>query len=224
MPKLELSIAAGDYDRVRPLIDGTVPIDGVAPVFMTLEPEEIFFRAFRHAEFDIAELSLSSFTVRTARGRQPLCRRARVPLTRLPALRHLRPHRPRHPDARRSQGPQGRPRRIPAHRQCVDTRLPRRRLPSRAGVDPMGAGRHRGAGSAREDPDHAAAGRESDGGAGRALAVGAAARRRDRRPDRPAHAFGDDGRQSADRLAVPRSAQRGDRELPPDGELSRSCI
>ena len=71
MPKLELSVATGDYDRVRPLIDGTVAIDGVAPVFMALEPEEIFFRAFRHAEFDIAELSLSSFTIRTARGDNP---------------------------------------------------------------------------------------------------------------------------------------------------------
>ncbi len=71
MPKLELSIAFGDYDRVRPLVDGTVTIDGVVPVLMTLEPEEIFFRAFRHAEFDIAELSLSSFTVRTARGDNP---------------------------------------------------------------------------------------------------------------------------------------------------------
>lgn len=71
MPKLELSVATGDYDRVRPLIDGTVAIDGVAPVFMALEPEEIFFRAFRHAEFDIAELSLSSFTVRTVRGNNP---------------------------------------------------------------------------------------------------------------------------------------------------------
>jgi 4,5-dihydroxyphthalate decarboxylase len=38
---------------------------------MALEPEEIFFRAFRHAEFDIAELSLSSFTIRTARGDNP---------------------------------------------------------------------------------------------------------------------------------------------------------
>src|SRR6185369_3564405 len=68
MPKLDLSIAVGDYDRVRPLIDGAVGIDGVAPLFMTLEPEEVFFRAFRHVEFDIAELSLSSFAVRTARG------------------------------------------------------------------------------------------------------------------------------------------------------------
>jgi 4,5-dihydroxyphthalate decarboxylase len=71
MPKLDLSIAVGDYDRVRPLVDGIVPIDGVAPIFMALGPEEIFFRAFRHAELDIAELSLSSFTVRTARGDNP---------------------------------------------------------------------------------------------------------------------------------------------------------
>ena len=66
MTKLQLSVAVGDYDRVRPLIDGAVQIDGVDPIFMTLSPEEIFFRAFRHAAFDICELSLSSFTVKTA--------------------------------------------------------------------------------------------------------------------------------------------------------------
>src|SRR4051812_5048151 len=68
MTKLTLSVAVCDYDRTRPLVDGLVPIDGVHPVFMTLTPEEIFFRAFRHEEFDVCELSLSSFTVRTARG------------------------------------------------------------------------------------------------------------------------------------------------------------
>ena len=68
MALLNLSVAIGDYDRTRPLIDGSVRIDGVEPVFMTLDPEEIFFRAFRHAEFDICELSLSSFTVKTAGG------------------------------------------------------------------------------------------------------------------------------------------------------------
>jgi 4,5-dihydroxyphthalate decarboxylase len=71
MSKLELSIAVGDYDRVRPLVDGSVQIDGVDPVFMLLEPEEIFFRAFRHADFDICELSMSSFTVKTANGDCP---------------------------------------------------------------------------------------------------------------------------------------------------------
>jgi 4,5-dihydroxyphthalate decarboxylase len=71
MSKLSLSIAVGDYDRVRPLVDGSVQVDGVDPVFMLLEPEEIFFRAFRHAEFDICELSMSSFTVKTANGDCP---------------------------------------------------------------------------------------------------------------------------------------------------------
>jgi 4,5-dihydroxyphthalate decarboxylase len=66
MSKLNLSIAVGDYDRTRPLVDGAVQIDGVDPVFSLLVPEEIFFRAFRHAEFDICELSLSSFALKTA--------------------------------------------------------------------------------------------------------------------------------------------------------------
>ena len=69
--KLQLSIAVGDYDRMRPLMDGEVQIDGVEPVFMRLSPEEIFFRALRSAEFDVCELSLSSFTVNTARGQSP---------------------------------------------------------------------------------------------------------------------------------------------------------
>ena len=46
-------------------------IDGVDPVFMTLSPEEIFFRALRTYDFDICELSLSSFTVKTAAGDNP---------------------------------------------------------------------------------------------------------------------------------------------------------
>jgi 4,5-dihydroxyphthalate decarboxylase len=71
MAKLNLSVAVRDYDRTRPLTDGLVAIDGVDPVFMALDPEEIFFRAFRHAEFDICELSLSSFTVKTAQGDCP---------------------------------------------------------------------------------------------------------------------------------------------------------
>jgi 4,5-dihydroxyphthalate decarboxylase len=68
MSKLQLSIAVGDYDRTRPLLDGSVQIDGVDPVFMTLPPEEAFFRAFRNVEFDISELSLSSYLVKAAAG------------------------------------------------------------------------------------------------------------------------------------------------------------
>src|ERR1700758_3188672 len=69
--KLQLSIAVGNYDRMRPLVDGDVQIDGVDPVFMLQDPEEIFFRAFRHADYDICELSLSSYSVKTAAGTSP---------------------------------------------------------------------------------------------------------------------------------------------------------
>ena len=60
-------------------------IDGVDPVFMLLEPEEIFFRAFRHEDFDICELSMSSFTVKTARGDCPY---VAVPVFPSRAFRH----------------------------------------------------------------------------------------------------------------------------------------
>ena len=66
--KLKLSIAMGDYDRTRPIVDGRVKIDGVDPVCMMLSPEEMFFRAFRQHEFDVSELSISSYCVSVARG------------------------------------------------------------------------------------------------------------------------------------------------------------
>ena len=71
MAKLQLSVAIGDYDRMRPLVDGAVAIDAVDAQYMLLEPEEIFFRAFRHADFDICELSMSSYCVKTAAGTSP---------------------------------------------------------------------------------------------------------------------------------------------------------
>lgn len=68
MPNLELSFAIGDYDRNRPLIDGRVKVDGVDPVFMTLSPEEIFFRAFRHQAFDVCEVSFGSYVISIDKG------------------------------------------------------------------------------------------------------------------------------------------------------------
>jgi 4,5-dihydroxyphthalate decarboxylase len=71
MSKLQLSVAMGDYDRTRPLFDGRVQIDGVDPVYMLLAPEEMFFRAMRSQDFDITELSLSSYLVKHSRGECP---------------------------------------------------------------------------------------------------------------------------------------------------------
>ncbi len=85
MSKLQLSVAMGDYDRTRALFDGRVQIDGVSPVCMSLSPEEIFFRAFRGAEFDISELSLSSYLVKASRGECPY---VAVPVFLSRAFRH----------------------------------------------------------------------------------------------------------------------------------------
>ena len=68
MNNLKLSIAMGDYDRTRPIVDGRVKINGVDPTCMLLSPDEMFFRAFRHNEFDISELSISSYCVSVAKG------------------------------------------------------------------------------------------------------------------------------------------------------------
>jgi 4,5-dihydroxyphthalate decarboxylase len=53
------------------MVDGDVQIDGVDPIFMLLSPEEMFFRSFRDKAFDVSELSLSSFAIRTAAGDNP---------------------------------------------------------------------------------------------------------------------------------------------------------
>jgi 4,5-dihydroxyphthalate decarboxylase len=71
MSKLQLSVAMGDYDRTRALFDGRVQIDGVDPVYMLLNPEEMFFRSMRSMDFDITELSFSSYLVKHSRGECP---------------------------------------------------------------------------------------------------------------------------------------------------------
>lgn len=68
MGDIKLSIAMGDYDRTRPIVDGRVHIDGVDPVCMLMSPEEMFFRAFRQNAFDVSELSISSYCVSVAKG------------------------------------------------------------------------------------------------------------------------------------------------------------
>jgi len=65
---LELSLACQNTDRTRALFDGRVTIDGCRLNLITGPAEELFQRAFRHEEFDISELSLSTHLLTTARG------------------------------------------------------------------------------------------------------------------------------------------------------------
>nr|WP_219339196.1 ABC transporter substrate-binding protein [Tepidicella baoligensis] len=75
----------GDYDRNRALFDGRTQIDGCDPVYMLLSPEEMFFRAMRSQDFDITELSFSSYLVKHSRGECPY---VAVPVFLSRAFRH----------------------------------------------------------------------------------------------------------------------------------------
>lgn len=89
MSKLRISVAVGGYDRTRALVDGEVQIDGSDPIYMLLSPEEMFFRSFRDQAFDVSELSLSSFALKTADGSNPY---VGIPVFPSRAFRHASIH------------------------------------------------------------------------------------------------------------------------------------
>ncbi|MGW1797211.1 ABC transporter substrate-binding protein [Streptomyces sp. NPDC001984] len=63
MARLHLTFACGDYDRTRALAEDTVRPDGIDLTYLRLPVEETFFRMMRHQEFEVAELSLSSYVL-----------------------------------------------------------------------------------------------------------------------------------------------------------------
>ncbi len=63
MARLQLSFACGDYDRTRALEEGTIRPDGIELTYLRLPVEETFFRMMRHREFEVAEMSLSSYVL-----------------------------------------------------------------------------------------------------------------------------------------------------------------
>ena len=71
MPPLQLSFACGDYDRTRALEEGTIRPDGIELTYLRLPVEETFFRMMRHREFDVAEMSLSSYVMSLQREDPP---------------------------------------------------------------------------------------------------------------------------------------------------------
>src|ERR1700681_4359377 len=71
MAKLRLTLACWNYDRTRGLLEGRIPIDGIELTYLNLPVEETFFRMLRHREFDVAEMSLSSYTLSLFRENPP---------------------------------------------------------------------------------------------------------------------------------------------------------
>lgn len=71
MTALDLTFACLDYDRTRALQDGRVRPEGIALNFLPLPVEETFFRQLKHHEFDVAEMSLSSYVLTLDRPDPP---------------------------------------------------------------------------------------------------------------------------------------------------------
>lgn len=85
MSRVPLTVACWDYDRTRALREGEVAIEGCDVNYLSLAPEETFFRAFSAAEFDVTELSFSSYMVARSRG---TCPYLAVPVFPSRAFRH----------------------------------------------------------------------------------------------------------------------------------------
>jgi 4,5-dihydroxyphthalate decarboxylase len=71
LTRLAITIATGDYDRVRAIIDGRVRVEGCDVNYLPIAIEETSYRTFTHHEFDVAEMSLSSYIIGRSRGELP---------------------------------------------------------------------------------------------------------------------------------------------------------
>lgn len=80
--KLELTLACGDYEIIRPLKEGTVRPDGIELTVLTgADSATRHWRFLRNNEYDVAECSASSYIA--ARGRN-------MPFQALPVFLHRR--------------------------------------------------------------------------------------------------------------------------------------
>ena len=71
MSDVAVRIASGNYDRIQAIKSGAVPIEGCAVDYVNLAPPETFRRLFENQEFDIAEMSFSTYLLTRTRFQFP---------------------------------------------------------------------------------------------------------------------------------------------------------
>ena len=71
MSRLAITLATWDYDRVRPLLDGRVPVEGCDVNYLILPPEECFHRAYVDHEFEVSEIGFSPYLIALSRRQSP---------------------------------------------------------------------------------------------------------------------------------------------------------
>ena len=68
MPDVPITVASGDYDRTRALREGAVGIKGCAVTYSTVEANALFIRNLKNQEFDVSEMSFSTYITLKARN------------------------------------------------------------------------------------------------------------------------------------------------------------
>jgi 4,5-dihydroxyphthalate decarboxylase len=81
MPDTRLTLSCGDYDRTRPLIDGSVATPGLDLTVIPLPSAERHTRFARNLEFDVCELQIAQYLGLKSRG---------APITAIPVFPHRR--------------------------------------------------------------------------------------------------------------------------------------
>ena len=68
MPKLTLGFISAFNERVDPLMNGTVKAEGIELIPTYSHPAETFWRQLKFKEFEVAEMSMSSFLIAKSQG------------------------------------------------------------------------------------------------------------------------------------------------------------
>lgn len=68
MPKLKLGFISAFNERVEPLMNGTIQAEGIEIVPTYSHPSETFWRQLRFKEFEVGEMSMSSYLIARERG------------------------------------------------------------------------------------------------------------------------------------------------------------
>jgi 4,5-dihydroxyphthalate decarboxylase len=68
MSKLQLGFITSVNERVAPLFEGRVKVEGLELVATKSDPSETFWRQLRFQEFEISEMSLSSYLIARSKG------------------------------------------------------------------------------------------------------------------------------------------------------------
>ena len=69
MPDIPISIASGEYDRIRAIRDGIVKVEGCAVTYHVVEPNQLFVRNLKNQEFDVSEMSFSTYITLRDQGK-----------------------------------------------------------------------------------------------------------------------------------------------------------